>query len=239
MANLSDFLGGLVSSFSNARRQSDYLSLDIANEYAGDEMLKNFAIPRMRIQDVEITIPVALDKLTELTSQKFGPLDKVALSSKVNEQILLSLEMSSIPPEVTKLLKPGIEKQLKILEDQLQNKSREEAVGDFTKSISSIVLGQKDLLYKDNIEKLGDTKFQSKLQEVIATRLEQTLHNEIQPTIINTGIFKQDFIVEANKLREIMPNNIMTIKMKISEVGMEWVKMENKEGEIVSKLLPE
>ena len=45
--------------------------------------------------------------------------------------------------------------------------------------------------------------------------------------------------VEAAKLREIKPENIIIIKMKISEEGMEWIKMENNDGEVVSKLVPE
>jgi hypothetical protein len=46
-------------------------------------------------------------------------------------------------------------------------------------------------------------------------------------------------IVEAHKLREQKPENMIYIKLKISEEGMEWNKAENQEGKIESKLLPE
>jgi hypothetical protein len=48
-----------------------------------------------------------------------------------------------------------------------------------------------------------------------------------------------DVIVESHKLREINPQHIITIKMTLSEQGMEWVNMENQEGKVVNRLLPE
>ena len=44
---------------------------------------------------------------------------------------------------------------------------------------------------------------------------------------------------EANKLRELKSENLIFIKLKISENGMEWSRSENAKGEIESKLLPE
>ena len=53
------------------------------------------------------------------------------------------------------------------------------------------------------------------------------------------GLDDLHVIVEADRLREIKPENIITIKMTISEQGMEWINMEDRDGEIVNKLLPE
>jgi len=36
-----------------------------------------------------------------------------------------------------------------------------------------------------------------------------------------------------------VPENMIIIKMTVSEQGMEWISMENNKGEIVTKLMPE
>jgi hypothetical protein len=48
-----------------------------------------------------------------------------------------------------------------------------------------------------------------------------------------------DVIVESSKLREIPQSDKILISMKISEHGMEWIKMEDENGQTVTKLLPE
>jgi hypothetical protein len=45
--------------------------------------------------------------------------------------------------------------------------------------------------------------------------------------------------VESDKLREVKPENVIMIKMTLSEQGMEWIKMENNKGEVINKLMPE
>jgi hypothetical protein len=81
MAKLSDFLGRLVSSISDARVNSDMQSVEIAKEYANDELLKHFAVPRMRIDKVEINIPVAIDKLSEGNQEVYKLIDNKRFSS--------------------------------------------------------------------------------------------------------------------------------------------------------------
>ena len=68
MIELSRFLGELVSSISNARVQSDIQSVKIAEEYAKNNLLQHFSVPRMRVDKVELNIPVAVDKLLEKMS---------------------------------------------------------------------------------------------------------------------------------------------------------------------------
>lgn len=75
--------------------------------------------------------------------------------------------------------------------------------------------------------------------ETLAKNLEQRLSKEIRITSQKQSIGDLNVIVEAHKLREQKPESIIYIKLKISEDGMEWIRTENTEGEIESKLLPE
>jgi hypothetical protein len=237
MAELNDFLGGLVASLSSARVQSDIAALKIAQDYAKDNLLQNFAVPRMRIQDVEFTIPVAIDTSSDPAHKKYELIDRNTVTSTAYQQILLSLAKDKLPADVTKALQTDIAAHIQLLDDQLKVVQKENALADFSKNLALIVLAQKNLIFKGDKMKLEDTAFLSNLQNTITDRLQNVLKNQIQLTPESKNV--QQVIVEAAKLREINPANIIMIKMKVSEVGMEWIKMEDKDGNVVSKLLPE
>jgi len=40
---------------------ADFESARIAQDYAQDELLKTFSVPRFRLPDVELTVPVAVE----------------------------------------------------------------------------------------------------------------------------------------------------------------------------------
>ena len=60
MAYLSDYLGQLMSEISIARSQADFEAIRLAELYANHELLKHFPIPRMRISDLDLDIPIVI-----------------------------------------------------------------------------------------------------------------------------------------------------------------------------------
>ena len=72
MIKLNDYLGSIVASFTNAKIMSDLQTVKLAEEYAKHDYLKHFSIPRMRIDDVEMTIPIALDEAVRTGQIKTG-----------------------------------------------------------------------------------------------------------------------------------------------------------------------
>lgn len=67
MIELSDFLGNILSQISEARKQADEASIRMARQYAEDELLRHLPVPRVRLPNMEITIPVCI-KETRKTS---------------------------------------------------------------------------------------------------------------------------------------------------------------------------
>ncbi len=239
MAKLSDFLGGLVSSISDARANSDIQSVKIAEEYAKNDLLKHFAVPRMRVDTVEINIPVAIDKLLEKSQNVYDPIDNKSFSSKSYQQILKSLEVRNFSSEVSKILKTTISEHIQLLEAKIRVHQIENALEEFSKDIALKVIDLVGLIIKDRKRKSFNKSELLKLQSSIASGLQSTLKDEIKINSEIKVLESVQVIVEADKLREIKPENIIMIKMTVSEQGMEWIKMENKDGDIVSKLMPE
>lgn len=239
MAKLSDFLGGLVSSISDARVNSDIQTVKIAEEYAKNDFLKHFAVPRMRVDKVELNIPIAIDKILENNHKVYEPIDNKSFSSKAYQQILTSLGVDKMSDEVSKTLRTDVAEYLNLLEAKLKVNQTENALEDFSKSIALKVMELKDLIFKDPKRKPLTRDEISKLQNNMVNGLLATLKDEIKYKSESKALDSLQVIVEADKLREIKPENIIMIKMTISEQGMEWVKMENSDGEIISKLMPE
>jgi len=246
MAKLSDFLGGLASSICDARVNSDIQSLRIAEEYAKNDLLKHFSVPRMRIDRVELNIPVAVDNLIEKTQNIYQPINKSGFSTKANQQVINSLPVDRLSIEVSKNLNAAIDENLKTaiedsinkLEAKIRVDQKDDAIKDFSSTIASKTADLVEIFYRENKIKIA-TRELSTLKDKVFKDLQAALKDEI--------VFKQevkivdsvDVIVESHKLRDINPQNVIMIKMTISEQGMEWVNMEDRNGKIVNKLIPE
>jgi len=234
MPKLNDYIGSLVSSITNARVMSDIQTVKVAEEYAKHDLLKHFSIPRMRIDDIEMTIPIALDELTEKTETLFEPIDNKKFNSIVYKELVNNLGLTKLPSKTSQKLRSEIANQTQILEKNIRITKDISYLKEYTKDLMQFIsfLEQEKLLTIDNVKRKS-------ISENLPTNLEEILIQEIK--ILNQKKIIEDLnvIVEANKLREQKPENIIYIKLKISEDGMEWNRTENKDGNIESKLLPE
>ena len=61
MPILKDYISALVTSMTEARVNADTFSANVARLYLENDMLRHFPVPRMRIGDVEINAPVAIN----------------------------------------------------------------------------------------------------------------------------------------------------------------------------------
>ena len=57
---LSDYIGFIFSEITRARVIADNTSREIAMKYAEDEVLKNFSVPRFKIPEMDLTIPIVI-----------------------------------------------------------------------------------------------------------------------------------------------------------------------------------
>ena len=239
MAKLSDFLGGLVSSICDARVKSDIQSVKIAEEYSRDNLLQHFAVPRMRVDKVELNIPVAIDTLFEKMQEIYEPIDSNRFSAKTYQLILKSLEVTTLSKEHLDTLNTTIAENIKLLELKIRVDQIESGLKEVSQNIASKVVGLVNAIYEES-ERRKLTKLQlSNLKKALVLELQSALKNEIILKSETKVLESLQVIVEADKLREVKPENIIMIKMTISEQGMEWVKMENNKGEVITKLMPE
>jgi hypothetical protein len=70
---LSDYVGFIFSEIVRARSITDAESKRIALIYKDDEILKNFSVPRFKIPEMELTIPVLVSGARFKNTLKFNP----------------------------------------------------------------------------------------------------------------------------------------------------------------------
>ena len=87
MANLQDYLGTLVASVNQARVLADIESANIAEQYAQHRLLKHFSIPRMKMQNVEFTIPIAIEEVETSEPIDYQPIDNKAFVSQAYDEL--------------------------------------------------------------------------------------------------------------------------------------------------------
>jgi hypothetical protein len=238
MADLKEFLGGLVSSISESRVQSDLQTITIAKEYAKDNLLQNFAIPRLRIENVELTIPIAIEDTQLVQREAFKNSINNAIFSKItHDKVLETFEIKELPSDYQRAFQSKITDYVNLFEAQLKVNDAQKSLETYVKNIVEFT-GENMLSISKAIQKRAWTKQQLVTYQ---TKLEADLKESLFKEIIEEKELKSftNIIVEASKLREIKPENLIMIKMNITEQGMEWIKMENSDGKEVSKLMPE
>ena len=123
---------------------------------------------------------------------------------------------------------------VKAVQDLVQkyNALKEEAFKIYEEKMSAVFLEvlQQNKSYADEVKNA---------KEVFGNSLKENVYNSIQTKESTNQLEGANVVVEASKLREIPNENIVRIKMKLFEDGMEWNISEDTNGDIQSRLLPE
>jgi len=233
MIKLKDYLGTLISSVNQARVMADIESARIAQIYANDNLLKHFSIPRFRAQDIELDIPIAIDSFDEEPVKDYQPIDNKTYNSYAYTVMKDIAQVTSFSRETSQLTYSEIAENSRELELDLKAKTTKEiAYSKYEKNMVSIFLNAIKI-EQLKIENLDDTL------EVFKSSLKDKLYNTIQSQETVQQLDNANVIVEAEKLREIPNENVIRVKMKLFEDGMEWHTSENTNGDTESRLLPE
>jgi hypothetical protein len=254
MANLQDYLGTLVASVNQARVLADIESANIAEQYAQHRLLKHFSIPRMKMQNVEFTIPIAIENVETSEPVDYQPIDNRTFVSQAYDELTnvyqvrsfdrtSSLQIRKIlyaeADELEKRLKSGesIDIALQAFSDKIATEALNIKAPSQTTS-TSLATGATSIESKDSTtEKTESTTPLTK--DLISQKMLTRLQPEIRAKEMQRNIENANVIVEASRLREEKTENMVFIKMTVLEESMEWHTIENEDGTSRSTLSPE
>ena len=234
MAKLNEYLGSIVSSITNARAMSDIQSVKVAEEYAKHHLLQHFSVPRLRIDNVEITIPVALDSVDERTVTEYEPIDNRKFNALAYREVMSTMGLTSLPNEFSLQLRSEIAKMSQLMEQDISIQRTLEPLKTFSIKVTAItenIYPKIALSTKSSVKEID--------VELLKKNLEKIMAKEIKVKSSTTVIDSVNVTYQSDKLREKKAECLTYIKLKISEEGMEWHSMENAKGSVESQLLPE
>ncbi|QHI36301.1 hypothetical protein IMCC3317_16610 [Kordia antarctica] len=257
MANLQDYLGTLVASVNQARVLADIESANIAEQYAQHRLLKHFSIPRMKMQNVEFTIPVAIDHVETTEPRDYQPIDNKDFVSKAYDELTNVYQVRSFDRTSSLQLRKMLYMEADLLETRLKaGENIQVALQQFSDKVSGQALEIKTpslstststsasasastlagaTSKKAKAAKEATTISRDAMSQKILTRLQPEVKaKEMQRNIENANV-----IVEASRLREQKTENMVFIKMTVLEESMEWHTIENEDGTSRSTLSPE
>lgn len=230
MPFLGDLLGHLLGEITIARSQADIESVRIAELYANHPLLKHFSVPRFRLPDVSIELPVALTEMEE-TPPGTEPRGKLGDISKVEGP--LSETLSSI------IKRQGIE-----LSDS-ETKSMESAFKETIPSVIKDATRIKDV--PTNLTQIAG-KLVEEVQGTLKEKKIELKSDDLRSLKIG---FRQNLLSameEPPRLRVLVTtkelqeykntDQIIRLRLTISEESVEWTTIDI-EGETTERLIPE
>ncbi|EDP97231.1 hypothetical protein U8527_02750 [Kordia algicida OT-1] len=246
MITLKDYIGKIYKEVTNAKVQSDIETLAIAQEYVENPMLRHFAVPNIRIKDMELTIPVAVDATQTVTRDYTA-----AEIQKVYEDAFYKVNADLFPNRT--------EEEQRYLEDirpELVTKAQHEssrternlqqasATATPQQETTSKSAGDENTAYMTAVTEAANQfvdasyGFVSEInveEEVFRYAMVQEIESNLQPR--KPAIEDLPVIVETNRLKEINdPASMISIKVNITDDAMEWITDIDENGNTVQTL---
>jgi len=232
MPKLGEYLGLILSEFTRARMIADLESVRIAKIYAGDSLLRNMPIPHFRLPNIEVDMPVVINRTDELGSEEAVPtVNNLPELEKTFEKALsrlLRAKRINVTPAHMRKIKSAIEMRIDVLK---LPKDVPLDIGQVAENFADTA----SLLLEENGYPIGDEdtirekKFKVELKG--ATMKEFLKSYKPLPRL--------HILSKTSEVRDAGPDEVVTrIRLKISEEGFEIIKIET-EGESKEILVPE
>lgn len=217
MANLKDYISGLVASVAQARCYADVQSAEIARRYKEDEILSFYSIPRMRVGDVEIELPYALDYLNAKSDSLI--LDENRTYNAIRSAICKTYSFASIPMtdvQSYNLLNDDVKAYATVtiisVRDMGYAYMETSAFSDLESRIGK---------WQGYLVKLGGS------EKITSKELLDNVWNATLQSTQNTLSEGLEVIAEADKLAAFDSRVITRMKIKIHEDGLVWASSAN------------
>ena len=228
MPALGDYLGLLLAEITNARLQADLESARIAQLYASHPLLQHMPVPRFRLPNVTLDLPVAVEKLDQpsVTTTPPAP-DLSAVRKRIDD--ITEQELGRRQVHLTPSSRTTLKNTLDDLFDKLKTAPVVTA-WDATQASERATTAVLDAIRAGGE---GHTPVDPALESSLGRQFGTEFVKLQRPPA------RVQVIVVTGQLKDIAPAQILTrIQLTISEEGVEWTQT-NPSDTSSKTLLPE
>ncbi|MCU7843320.1 MAG: hypothetical protein KZQ93_05725 [Candidatus Thiodiazotropha sp. (ex Monitilora ramsayi)] len=218
MPKLGDYIGHLLSEITIARMHADLEAIRVAELYADHPLLRTMPVPRFRMPDVDINIPVVVKELEEpVDGESSHGIPPVSKMRDVFDEVITSVlakESISLSNANKKKLKAELDQKVVAL-------TRPSQIAIDTSRVSQVFTRSAIKALGNAIKPEKRSKFEERLKDSLRVEFMKIRKS---PTRLNV-------LVNTAEVREAGPNEVIThLHLKISEEAFEWTTIESDEG---------
>ncbi|MEM6989630.1 MAG: hypothetical protein AAF721_04010 [Myxococcota bacterium] len=223
MPYLGDYLGNLFAELTIAREQADGETVRLAELYADHEYLKHFPVPRVRIHETQLEVPVVVVNTREAGAD-LGPRGGPSAADAglaFDEVVAKHLERLQLTPAQEDQIRGGLAREYQLLRRRMpEGLDAGGLAGRLTRSLGRELIRAQ----------VGEDDRKKTIQSVREDAKEALLLKAAPPSRILVG-------VKSAEIRDAQPDSVMRLSIKLGEEAMEWTVLDQ-EGE-TSILSPE
>lgn len=227
---LASVLGAVMADLARARVMADQESLRIARAYAEDPLLATLSIPRIRLPEVVLDLPVLLQEVLEGHAPTASQPENVAVAIRNAVESQLAEPPPLPSPLFVSNLASDLQSRLAIVAQSAPKDSAyPDVIADEAAARVVAALGRSDWAPPA----LSDARREALLTEV--RRVARANAWQDAGATSATGV-----IVDTTVVREQGSQlNITRLQITLKEDGLEWKQIERSDGSRTRKLQPE
>lgn len=225
MNDLGDILGSLMTGLIRARQAADLQTAALAEMYKDNPLLEGLSVPRVRIPEVTIDLPLIIENHEEGTDGQFNEPTRVveATSNRLkntlaNSNIKLSANFQKAFADNAKLRLAEVQKSNGVVSREVVSRTMQDAFVDTLKKTNT------DISAQDKLALVRDIRSEAGLAAVAKPSI---------PARILTNVRTADVKDKTTG------NSVVRLKITLSEEGVEWVSQTNESGGVNRTLSPE
>jgi hypothetical protein len=227
MSDLGVLLGALISGVVHARRIADEESAAVAEHYKDSPLLSGMSIPRVRVPEITINIPMLIDVEDE------GEADQVADSQTIRKTVSKDLQAALAREEIS-ISQTDLKKFDSLFKQQL---AKVNAPARYRMPREAIVRAAEDAYaetIKDTIVNSGTLAAAKRVVSDLRFSASGSALSKVgrAPRIGAT-------VLTAEVKEKSSHTNVSRMQLTLKEEGLEWSIGENEDGTLSRKLTPE
>ncbi len=230
MADLGEVIGSFLVSLVHARRKADEETAAVAEYYKQHPLLEGMSLPRIRIPEISIDMPLTIDALDD------GEDAEVNNPSTISRSLIQELrqlkqdeDKAGMSPEFDRVFNRTLLQQLSRLQQGQKTKSQTVSREAVARAVDNAI---NTAIKKDGTKLTPEAK--KDLQSHMRMRAtEISLKKMPKPASIGATFTSSDIKEKSS------PTSSIRLKLTLREEGLEWSKAENDDGTVRHTLQPE
>lgn len=230
MADLGQVLGTLLTSLAHARRIADEESATIAEYYRTHPLLSGMSLPRVRVPEMTLDIPLVIDGHQEGEPSELA--EDAAIVPILGETLARALKRAKleVPPDSIKRFSEELADELRVLRQRRgsgeRGPTRETVARSAERAFRRV---------------LGDDPRHVATPDTLKRIIEELGENAADVALKKPGTPPRVLVsIETNAVKERAgANNVVRLKLVMKEEGLEWSMGTAADGTSTRRLTPE